>query len=62
MDNSGDGPLQVPGFRDMPIDYELKIEQCFAHGALPNHNGCLRRATRLNQHRSVHAPSYEEAN
>lgn len=47
MDNSGSGQLQVPGFGDIPIDYELKSEESFAHGALPNHDGRRGRANRL---------------
>jgi hypothetical protein len=33
MDNSGDCPLRVPGFNDIPVDYELDVNECFAHGA-----------------------------
>lgn len=47
LDNSGAGPLQVPGFEDVPLDYELKIGQSFAHGALPNASYLEGRATRL---------------
>ncbi|KAJ5191294.1 uncharacterized protein N7498_010279 [Penicillium cinerascens] len=47
LDNSGAGPLQVPGFGDVPLDYELKIGQSFAHGALPNFPYLEGRATRL---------------
>lgn len=47
MDNSGDGPLRVPGFGDMPVDYELNVKQCFAHGALLNHTGRSGRAACL---------------
>ncbi|KAJ5933803.1 hypothetical protein N7454_006132 [Penicillium verhagenii] len=36
MDNSGIGQLQVPGFGDISLDYELETSQRFAHGALPN--------------------------
>ncbi|OJK03589.1 hypothetical protein ASPACDRAFT_1862977 [Aspergillus aculeatus ATCC 16872] len=32
MDNSGDGPLQVPGFNDIPLYYELPRGSRFAHG------------------------------
>jgi hypothetical protein len=32
LDNSGRGPLQVPGFNSIPIHYELKSEDRFAHG------------------------------
>lgn len=32
LDNSGCGPLQVPGFNDIPLYYELKSEDRFAHG------------------------------
>ncbi|PYH76798.1 hypothetical protein BO82DRAFT_295405 [Aspergillus uvarum CBS 121591] len=32
MDNSGDGPLQVPGFNDVPLYYELPRGSRFAHG------------------------------
>ncbi|KAJ5767254.1 uncharacterized protein N7511_004870 [Penicillium nucicola] len=33
MDNSGDFLLQVPGFNAIPVDYELDVNECFAHGA-----------------------------
>ena len=29
--NNTDGPLQVPRFGSIPLDYELPIEACFAH-------------------------------
>ncbi|PYH85253.1 hypothetical protein BO82DRAFT_380854 [Aspergillus uvarum CBS 121591] len=32
MDNSGDGPLQVPGFNDIPLYYELPRGSRFAYG------------------------------
>lgn len=32
MDNSGIGPLRVPGFGDIPVDTELRCEDRFAHG------------------------------
>ncbi|KAF5015691.1 hypothetical protein F66182_12884, partial [Fusarium sp. NRRL 66182] len=32
LDNSGRGPLRVPGFHGIPIHYELKPEARFAHG------------------------------
>jgi hypothetical protein len=32
MDNTGRGPLQVPGFGGIPIEYVLKCEDRFAHG------------------------------
>jgi hypothetical protein len=32
LDNSGRGPLQVPGFHGIPMHYELKSENRFAHG------------------------------
>ncbi|KAL7650252.1 hypothetical protein ACMYSQ_012052 [Aspergillus niger] len=32
FDNSGDGPLRVPGFGDVPLDYELPCDARFAHG------------------------------
>ena len=32
FDNSGDGPLQVPGFNDVPLSFELPCEDRFAHG------------------------------
>lgn len=32
LDNSGRGPLQVPGFQGIPVHYELNSEDCFAHG------------------------------
>ncbi|KGO41083.1 Protein of unknown function DUF4246 [Penicillium expansum] len=32
FDNSGDGPLRVPGFGAIPLDYELPSEARFAHG------------------------------
>lgn len=32
LDNSGRGPLQVPGFNGIPIHYELKSDDRFAHG------------------------------
>ena len=35
MNNSGNGELQVPGFGNIPINYESKVGQIFAHGALP---------------------------
>ncbi|KAJ5365417.1 hypothetical protein N7517_008303 [Penicillium concentricum] len=34
MNNTGDDKLQVPGFGDIPIDYELPTGERFAHGAL----------------------------
>ncbi|UKZ82496.1 hypothetical protein TrVFT333_010285 [Trichoderma virens FT-333] len=32
MDNTGHGPLRVPGFGDMPLEEKLRCEQRFAHG------------------------------
>ncbi|RDW56739.1 hypothetical protein BP6252_13994 [Coleophoma cylindrospora] len=32
MNNTGRGPLRVPGFGGIPIEYELECEQRFAHG------------------------------
>ena len=32
LDNSGRGRLRVPGFDRIPIDYELKVPERFAHG------------------------------
>ncbi|PWY70308.1 hypothetical protein BO94DRAFT_539764 [Aspergillus sclerotioniger CBS 115572] len=32
LDNSGHGPLRVPGFGDIPIEYELPPKARFAHG------------------------------
>ncbi|KAJ5506488.1 hypothetical protein N7453_005445 [Penicillium expansum] len=32
FDNSGEGPLRVPGFGAIPLDYELPSEARFAHG------------------------------
>jgi hypothetical protein len=32
MDNSGSGPLRVPGFGGIPIEHVLKCEDRFAHG------------------------------
>lgn len=32
LDNSGHIPLQVPGFKDIPIHYELPSDARFAHG------------------------------
>ncbi|KAK0101338.1 hypothetical protein ONS95_006515 [Cadophora gregata] len=32
MDNSGDRSLQVPGFGDIPVEFELRCEDRFAHG------------------------------
>ncbi|KAI9645911.1 hypothetical protein NHQ30_005348 [Ciborinia camelliae] len=32
MDNSGRGPLIVPGFGTLPIEYELPLSSRFAHG------------------------------
>ncbi|CAK7275552.1 hypothetical protein SEPCBS57363_006752, partial [Sporothrix epigloea] len=32
FDNSGRGPLRVPGFGGIPINYELPVEARFAHG------------------------------
>ncbi|RAH87502.1 hypothetical protein BO86DRAFT_351321 [Aspergillus japonicus CBS 114.51] len=49
LDNTGNGQLQVPGFHDIPVDYELPSDRCFAHGALPNWTGSRGRATRLTQ-------------
>lgn len=34
LNNSGDGPLRVPGFAGVSIDYELPPESRFAHGIL----------------------------
>lgn len=32
MDNTGCGPLRVPGFGDIPLEEELRCEERFAHG------------------------------
>lgn len=32
LDNSGDGPLRVPGFGGVPLDYELNAGKRFVHG------------------------------
>jgi hypothetical protein len=32
MDNTGRGPLRVPGFGDMPLEEELRCEERFTHG------------------------------
>ncbi|KAJ5934160.1 hypothetical protein N7466_003707 [Penicillium verhagenii] len=32
LDNSGRAPLQVPGFGEVPIDYEIQCDARFAHG------------------------------
>ncbi|RAL02988.1 DUF4246 domain-containing protein [Aspergillus ibericus CBS 121593] len=32
LDNTGHGPLRVPGFGDIPMNYELPPEARFAHG------------------------------
>ncbi|OOF92543.1 hypothetical protein ASPCADRAFT_408581 [Aspergillus carbonarius ITEM 5010] len=32
LTNTGYGPLQVPGFGSIPLDYELPLEARFAHG------------------------------
>ncbi|PYH44840.1 uncharacterized protein BP01DRAFT_357185 [Aspergillus saccharolyticus JOP 1030-1] len=32
FDNSGDGPLRVPGFGTIPLTYELPSDARFAHG------------------------------
>ncbi|RAK98179.1 DUF4246 domain-containing protein [Aspergillus ibericus CBS 121593] len=32
LDNTGDGPLQVPGFGSIPLHFELSPEARFAHG------------------------------
>ena len=32
LDNSGRGRLRVPGFDGIPIDYELEVQERFAHG------------------------------
>lgn len=32
LDNSGRGPLRVPGFGGIPVDYQLPLEARFAHG------------------------------
>ncbi|KAJ5627829.1 hypothetical protein N7490_010057 [Penicillium lividum] len=32
MDNSGNGPLRVPGFGGIPIHFELPLDARFAHG------------------------------
>ncbi len=33
LDNSGTGPLRVPGFGGIPVDYQLPVDSRFAHGA-----------------------------
>ncbi|CAI7665593.1 unnamed protein product [Penicillium glandicola] len=49
MNNPQDGKLQVPGFGDIPIDYQLPIGECFAHGAMEilDLDGAQGRAHRL---------------
>lgn len=32
LDNSGHGPLRVPGFGGVPVDYQLPVDARFAHG------------------------------
>src|SRR5271156_6519005 len=32
LDNSGLGPLRVPGFDGIPVDYQLPVDARFAHG------------------------------
>lgn len=32
LDNSGRGPLRVPGFGGIPVDYQLPVDARFAHG------------------------------
>ncbi|OJJ95365.1 hypothetical protein ASPACDRAFT_55075 [Aspergillus aculeatus ATCC 16872] len=49
FDNTGNDQLQVPGFHDIPVDYELPVGQRFAHGALPDWAGSRGRAIRLTQ-------------
>ncbi|RAH78817.1 hypothetical protein BO86DRAFT_319918 [Aspergillus japonicus CBS 114.51] len=44
FDNTGSCPLRVPGFREIPLDYEFDINQRFAHGAREHYS---RRAIRL---------------
>ncbi|GKZ33832.1 hypothetical protein AbraIFM66950_003916 [Aspergillus brasiliensis] len=34
LTNNGDGPLQVPGFGSIPLDFQLPPEARFAHGLL----------------------------
>ncbi|RAL16006.1 DUF4246 domain-containing protein [Aspergillus homomorphus CBS 101889] len=34
LTNSGDGPLEVPGFGSIPLDFQLPPEARFAHGLL----------------------------
>ncbi|RAO66335.1 uncharacterized protein BHQ10_002347 [Talaromyces amestolkiae] len=34
LDNTGDGPLRVPGFANIPIHYELPSNARFAHGVV----------------------------
>ncbi|GKZ64213.1 hypothetical protein AnigIFM50267_003675 [Aspergillus niger] len=36
FDNSGSGPLRVPGFNGIPLEYEFEIGQRFTHGAWEN--------------------------
>ncbi|GJP97098.1 hypothetical protein CBS63078_5854 [Aspergillus niger] len=36
FDNSGSGPLRVPGFNGIPLEYEFEIGQRFTHGAREN--------------------------
>lgn len=38
INNTGHGKLQVPGFGDIPVDYELPIGERFAHGVMEMHN------------------------
>ncbi|RAH44414.1 DUF4246 domain-containing protein [Aspergillus brunneoviolaceus CBS 621.78] len=49
FDNTENRQLQVPGFHDIPVDYELPVGQRFAHGALPDWTGSRGRAIRLTQ-------------
>ncbi|RAL15214.1 DUF4246 domain-containing protein [Aspergillus homomorphus CBS 101889] len=49
FDNTGNGQLHVPGFHDIPVDYELPVGQRFAHGALPDWSESRGRAIRLTQ-------------
>ncbi|CAG8071117.1 unnamed protein product [Penicillium olsonii] len=34
LNNDGHGPLQVPGFNSLPLDFQLPLESRFAHGLI----------------------------
>jgi hypothetical protein len=35
FDNSGRGPLNVPGFHSIPVDFQLSRDSQFSHGIIP---------------------------